>query len=594
MTAQIRVLLLCDSTFESTDRLSSLPVHSMLTSSIDEATDALAADSFDYLLVEQSMTDALQDISTDIPIVLVPADRLAAILDGLLVADSTGEKSIPASVVAAVSNLPFGITVLSSNGGDVSVHWADEQFAHITGYDADTLVGRDWGFLAGADTDPERKETVHRTIEERRSESHIIRHYRQDGTSFWNEVIAVPLEHERMCVCFHRDVTDQLDRVRALQRQNQSLQSLHCATETLLHATDFTEAARNAVDGLSDGLDKELAGFWLQDQDDGRLHPIAASPTSQDIIDEPPIFGPNEGSVAWHAFEQKETRVVDDMRSEPDRLNPDTQVGSEIVVPLGEYGVLIIASTEPNAFRTEDVTVAELWGATVTMVFIRIQRERLLREREQEVRRERDRLDEFASLMSHDLRNPLTVANGYLELAAADVESPHLDRVQGALDRIETLITDMLTLAREGWQIGDPEAVDLEHVAREAWAIGGAEDATLETDIESHILADRSQLGQLLENLFSNAGTHGGESVTVRIGRLPDGFFVADDGVGIDPDDRADIFETGYTTSSDGTGFGLAIVAAIVDAHDWTITVTDSDSDGARFDVRNVEFVESS
>jgi signal transduction histidine kinase len=80
---------------------------------------------------------------------------------------------------------------------------------------------------------------------------------------------------------------------------------------------------------------------------------------------------------------------------------------------------------------------------------------------------------------------------------------------------------------------------------------------------------------------------HGGDDVTVRVGRLADGtgFYVEDDGPGIPDADRDGVFHRGYSTSDEGTGFGLAIVATIADAHGWTVTATAGADGGARFEV---------
>jgi signal transduction histidine kinase len=73
--------------------------------------------------------------------------------------------------------------------------------------------------------------------------------------------------------------------------------------------------------------------------------------------------------------------------------------------------------------------------------------------------------------------------------------------------------------------------------------------------------------------------------VTVTIGELDDGVYVADDGPGIPPEEREDVFEAGYSTSGSGTGFGLSIVEQVAEAHDWTVRVTESASGGARFEI---------
>ena len=76
----------------------------------------------------------------------------------------------------------------------------------------------------------------------------------------------------------------------------------------------------------------------------------------------------------------------------------------------------------------------------------------------------------------------------------------------------------------------------------------------------------------------------GDAAVRVRVGRTDEGFYVADDGSGIDPEQRDAVFEPGHTTAPDGTGFGLAIVERIAEAHEWTVSVTEGREGGARFE----------
>ena len=212
-------------------------------------------------------------------------------------------------------------------------------------------------------------------------------------------------------------------------------------------------------------------------------------------------------------------------------------------------------------------------------------------DRQQELERQNERLEEFASIVSHDLRNPLRVADGRLELARNECESAHIDDVAQALDRMDALIEDLLTLAREGHRVDETESVELATVATNSWETVDTAQATLETDTTRAVEADRSRLQQLFENLYRNAIEHGGDDVTVSVGAIDDGFYVADTGPGIPPPDREDVFEAGYSTSEDGTGLGLRIVERIADAHGWEITVTESENGegGARFEFTGVE-----
>ncbi len=212
-------------------------------------------------------------------------------------------------------------------------------------------------------------------------------------------------------------------------------------------------------------------------------------------------------------------------------------------------------------------------------------------ERERELERQNERLDQFASVVSHDLRNPLNVASARLELASDECDSPHLADVADAHDRIERLIDDLLTFARAGTEAIEPGSVDLPRLLEECWAALGDTGGTLVVATDRTVRADRDRLQQLLENLLANAVEHGGDGVTVRLGDLEDGFYVADDGPGIPADRREEVFEAGYSTAREGTGFGLAIVRELADLHGWTVRVSESERGGARFEITGVEVV---
>jgi PAS domain S-box-containing protein len=206
--------------------------------------------------------------------------------------------------------------------------------------------------------------------------------------------------------------------------------------------------------------------------------------------------------------------------------------------------------------------------------------------------RQKERLEEFASIVSHDLRNPLNIAQSRTHLAREDCDTEHLGHVSRAHDRMASLIDDLLTLARSGESVGELESVALAALAERCWANVPTADATLVVETERAIRADRSRLRQLLQNLFSNSVEHGDADVTVTVGALDDGFYVADDGPGIPESMRETVFEAGYSTAEDGTGFGLRIVERVIDAHGWSVGVTESEGGGALFEVRGVEFVD--
>lgn len=196
-----------------------------------------------------------------------------------------------------------------------------------------------------------------------------------------------------------------------------------------------------------------------------------------------------------------------------------------------------------------------------------------------------ERLEEFASILAHDVRNPLQVAQARLEMIEDRLDdSEHVGAMNRSLDRIEDLIEKLLTIARTGEDDLERTSVTVGECARKAWEMVMTGEATLDVEQSAELVieADGGRLVELFENLMRNAIEHGGSSVTVRVGGLSDGFFVEDDGPGIPTDQTDEVFEMGFTTESQGTGLGLSIVQEIADVHDWIVTV--SEGEGARFE----------
>jgi PAS domain S-box-containing protein len=206
-------------------------------------------------------------------------------------------------------------------------------------------------------------------------------------------------------------------------------------------------------------------------------------------------------------------------------------------------------------------------------------------------RRERQ-LEEFAGLVSHDLRNPLNVAQGRLELAREEDDSEPLAAVADSLDRMREIIDDTLLFAKQGQTIEDPDAVALDAVAADCWRNVDTADADLRVECEFTVSGDPDRLRSLFENLFRNAVEHGGEDVTVRVAPTDAGFYVADDGPGIRPEQRDRVFDPGHSTAERGTGFGLAIVEEVAAAHDWRVGVEESEPGGTRITFTGVDRVD--
>jgi len=440
----------------------------------------------------------------------------------------------------------------------------NSQAEFILDVDAETVMGvRFWdAFPAAVST------TFYREFNEAME--------KQEPTSFeeyyrpldsWFEVNAYPSENGLSV--FLRDITDQM-------RLQNRLQELHDISKELIVANSDREIAECTVSTAENVLNFPQAIVWRHNETTGQLEPLD---WSDDITDVDPV-GPNSEFI-WAVYTGGEHRELGFIPVNTSQSNHPAGAKSELLVPVGEYGVMGAYSDERDAFDETDVELYRILASTVESALVRTRRER-------EIARRNERLNDFASIVSHDLRNPLNVASAHAELARdADDPSTHIDMVEESLYRMEELIEDLLARAR-GDQELEREPLSLAANATNAWEGVDTADATLTVDGDAELDADPDRLRQLFENLYRNSIEHGRADVTVRVGPSEEGFYVEDDGPGIPAEEQDEIFEQGVTHSDDGTGFGLAIVADIVEGHGWTIETTDSEQNGARFEVGNI------
>ena len=483
-------------------------------------------------------------------------------------------------------NAPVMHVTASDEDGTPVIRGCNDHFAARLGYDREAVVGCGIAEFYTEASAAKLDEGGYRRalrgefgVEERTLVA-------RDGETIETLVATSPRLDERGdvvdCQTIYIDITER-------KRRETSISALYDAAQGLMAATDRQTVAERAVETARAVLDQPINALWLYDDETDTLRPAAVTDEGRAAIGEPPVYDGGE-SLSWDAFVDGELRMYDDLRGEPGRANPGTVVQSEIVLPLGEHGVMNFGATEPAEFDDTDVSLARIFGATVDAALSRAEREQRLHARRRRLERQNERLAEFAGVVSHDLRNPLQVVDAKLDLARAECNSGHLDDAADAVGRMDALIEDLLTLARQGERVENAEALDLGAVARACWENVETADATLVVDTDLRICADHGRLKQLLENVFRNAVDHGGSDVSVGVGGSDGaGFFVADDGCGVPADRREQVFERGDTTDDDGTGFGLAIVQEVAEAHSWSVTITDAESGGARVEVTGVE-----
>lgn len=363
-------------------------------------------------------------------------------------------------------------------------------------------------------------------------------------------------------------------------RRRTVLESLHGIATTIQNEESVDGVCERTVDAAADVLEFDLCSLLLCEGE--WLVPRATSAEAPSGGSRPMRL---DQGLAGKTFRTGNSHRVDEVSDDGDADPAKECYRSGFSVAVGERGVFQAASTEPAAFDAQDVEFAELLVSHAASAIERIERESALE-------RQNERLEEFASIVSHDLRNPLNVAAGRLDLARETCDDDNLEDVARAHGRMEALIDDLLALAREGRSVLETEPVDVAAAVADCWCHVETAEADLEVETERSIVADPSRFQRLLENLVRNAVEHAGPDVTVRVGDLDDGIYVEDDGPGIPAANREAVFETGYSEFQDGTGFGLGIVERICEAHGWEVAVTDGDDGGARFELSGIEFAD--
>ena len=615
------------------------------TTSADEALRALGEDEYDCLVSSYDMPgqnglelfESIRTLEPDLPFILFTgngSEELASEAISTGVTDYLPKEDDPEQfatlanrIVSAVESAHRQATADNSQG---RLQALSEAFPDIILYideegryldvlagpespllyeEVETLVGKTFHSILPEEVAGRFLDTVQRALET--DELQVVE-YPLDvqAGQRWFEARVTPvsssLSTRGVVVWVARDVTDHKER-------EQMLTALHTAAKEISRASDddtvyetLIEAAKRIFDFDLVVVDVERDGFliqeaWTLDFDEGAYY----EKTSLE----------DDDTLAIRAYNRQETILVNDL-TECDVTPASSKYRSVLTVPIGKFGTFQAVSTEVGAFDDRDREFAELLVDHAHVKLTQLQDEQQLRERTAELERQNERLDEFASVVSHDLRNPLNTLTLSLDLAKQTDDDAHFDRCLRAVDRMDRLVDSLLTLAREGQRIDECEPVSLENVAVNAWQTVETGAAVLDVQTTQTVDADGTRLTQLFENLFRNTVEHGStnphsptredavehssasppsnsqedalkhdSAVTVRVGDLEGGFFVEDTGQGIPEDERERVFKAGYSTTSDGTGFGLRIVEQVVDAHGWEIRLTDGTDGGARFEI---------
>ncbi|SIR25984.1 PAS domain S-box-containing protein [Haladaptatus litoreus] len=446
-------------------------------------------------------------------------------------------------IYRALETAQEGIALLDDDGEFIYVNQA---YADLHDYDSDEMLGMTW-MQKYADHEVERvQDDVLPLLYEEGTWSGKTEGLRRDGSTFL-ENHSLSTTADGGLVCTIRDITERKERKELVEYYRSVVEDVFGESEVGVFI-----------------LDSSFDIAWINQATER-------------------YFGLEDIAVEGRGMTELVGEVLKYRLAEPETFAEQTSDAYEGNESVGEFQVHVLPDKGRDErylqHRSQPIESGKYAGGRLELYFDITER----KERE-------EKLEQFADIVSHDLRNPLGIAQMYLGEVRRNGVEGNLDEVEQAHDRMETMIQNLLSIARGGQPCNDRTPISLETVGTRAWGQTETADATFQIeDGEAVISADEDRLQAAFENLFRNAIEHGGTDVRVRIGTLEDGFYVADSGSGIDPEHRADAFERGYSNGN-GTGFGLAIVHEIIDAHGWNLTITESSDGGARFEVGGVEF----
>ncbi|QFU82924.1 PAS domain S-box protein [Natronorubrum aibiense] len=282
------------------------------------------------------------------------------------------------SAMQTLDEADVGVFVLDE---EHNVAWINEATERYFGLDRAAALGRDKRRLIEETirnrvADPDSfADTVGATYDDtdyvERFECHVTPG--NDREERWLEHRSRPIESGPYAggrIELYYDVTEQRRRVSQLRRLNE-------AVHEWMGANSREDVAKRVSQDLLDILGLEINGVFLYDSETDRLEPVAWSNPAATLFGDLPTFAEGEG-IAWQVFESGEPSIYSDVRSDPDVYNPETPIRSELCLPIGEHGIVIIGSETRNAFDEGDRSLAKIVASSLEATFDRLHHEHRL------------------------------------------------------------------------------------------------------------------------------------------------------------------------------------------------------------------------
>ena len=494
-------------------------------------------------------------------------------------------------LAALYTGLPSPVVHYEVQDGTAVARGVNAAFEEIFGVSRADVVGRNLDALLASDDQRSEAETLtQKAVEEGSVQAEVVRETRDGSRHFRLDSVLFSGGEIPQGYAIYTDITEQKEREQTLRAEQEALRSMYHITAE--QEATFEDKVQRLIQlgceylGLPYGfltrITEDSQHIRWASGDHALLQPGESCPLTQSYC---------RKTIQEDSLLAVQDAVAEGWDGDPAyaTFNLGTYIGSQILVDGSLYGTLCFAATDARdaPFTERERTFVELMTRWASY-------ELEQRRATEQLERQNERLDNFAGLVAHDLRNPLNVAKGRLELTEAENDLSHLSSVGRALDRMDEIIEDLLALTWGGQDLADDdlERCDLARLSMSCWEHADVPQDRLVTDDAPYVYADEGRLQRLLENLFRNAVEHGDDDITLRVGPLDDGFFVEDNGPGIPPDRREEVFKAGYSSDEEGTGLGLSIVKTIADAHGWSLSLAEGTTGGARFEITGVDLAD--